>query len=60
VEKQLTVTDPSYRFTLEVASIRLIDPNVAVVDTAITGGVGGTMVRDVGTCIMSKRKGACG
>jgi uncharacterized protein (TIGR02246 family) len=57
VEKQLTVNDPSYRFQLDVVSMRMIDPNVAVVEADLMTGVGGKLGKLVGTYVMSKRNG---
>jgi uncharacterized protein (TIGR02246 family) len=57
IEKQLTVNDPSYRFTLDIVSIRMIDPNVAVVEAEVMAGVGGKLGKLTGTYVMSKRNG---
>ena len=52
-----TVNDPSYRFILDVVSIRMIDPNVAVVEADVTTGVGGNLGKLTGTYVMSKGNG---
>ena len=57
IEKQLTVNDPSYRFILDVVSIRMIDPNVAGVEADVTTGVGGNLGKLTGTYVMSKGNG---
>jgi len=57
IEKQLTVTDPSYRFNLDVVSIRPIGPNVMVVEADLSTGVGGKLGKLVGTYVMSKNNG---
>ena len=38
IEKTLTVTDPNYRFTLVIDTVRFLAPDVAVVDSTILGG----------------------
>jgi uncharacterized protein (TIGR02246 family) len=55
IEKQLTVNDPSYRFQLDVVSIRMIGPDVAVVEADLRTGVAGRVGNLTGTYVMSKR-----
>lgn len=57
IEKQLTVTDPSYTFALTVTKLHMLTPQVAVVDADVATGVGGRTGKLLGTYVMV-REGA--
>ena len=52
IEKQLTVNDPSYTFALTVTKLRMLTPQVAVVDADVAAGVGGRTGKLLGTYVM--------
>jgi len=57
IEKQLAVTDPRYRFSLEPASLRFLSPDVAIVEADIQAGVQSPLTKLVGTYVMVRRTG---
>lgn len=54
VEKQLTVTDPSYRFVLTVTHLRFLTPDTAIVDSEVNAGTGTTLAPLLGIYVMKK------
>jgi uncharacterized protein (TIGR02246 family) len=57
IEKQLAVSDPSYRFALTVTHLRFVTPQVAVADADVKAGPGGREATLVGTYVMTKQSG---
>jgi uncharacterized protein (TIGR02246 family) len=54
IEKQLTVTDSSYRFALTVTHLRFIAPEVAVADAEVVAGPEGRGATLVGSYVMTR------
>ena len=57
VEKQLTVTNPDYRFLLNVTHLRFLTPQVAIVDADVNTGIGANLAPLVGVYVMIKQGG---
>ena len=55
IEKQLTVTDPSYRFALTVTALRFLNGETAIADAEVTAGLGANQGKLVGTYVMAKQ-----
>ncbi len=55
VEKQLTVTNPNYRFLLTVTHVRFITPQVAIADADVNTGIGANLAPLVGVYVMLKQ-----
>ena len=55
VEKQLTVTNPDYRFLLTVTHFRFITPQIAIVDADVNTGIGTNLAPLVGVYVMQKQ-----
>jgi uncharacterized protein (TIGR02246 family) len=55
IEKQLTVTNPTYQFELTVTKLRFLTPQVAVVDADVRTGVNGRLNPLLGTYILVKQ-----
>jgi uncharacterized protein (TIGR02246 family) len=52
IEKQLTVNDPGYRFSLTVTKLRVLAPQVAMVDADVVAGPEGRTVKLLGSYVM--------
>src|SRR5512139_524830 len=52
IEKQLTVNDPSYTFTLTVTKLRMLSPGVAIADADVAAGPAGRTVKLLGTYVL--------
>lgn len=52
IEKQLTVNDPSYTFALTVSKLRMLTPQVAMVDAEVAAGPAGRTVKLLGSYVM--------
>ena len=57
IEKQLTVTDPNYRFSLTVTRLRFLMPQVAMVDADVLAGPEGRTAKLVGSYVMVRDSG---
>ena len=55
IEKQLTVTDPNYRFSLEVTHLRFLTPQMVIADATVKAGPGSTPATLVGTYVLMKQ-----
>jgi uncharacterized protein (TIGR02246 family) len=52
IERQLTVNDPSYTFALTVTKLRMLTPQVAMVDAEVAAGPAGRAVKLLGSYVM--------
>jgi uncharacterized protein (TIGR02246 family) len=52
IEKQLTVNDPSYTFGLTVTKLRMLTPQVAMVDADVAAGPAGRTAKLLGSYVM--------
>jgi uncharacterized protein (TIGR02246 family) len=57
IEKQLTVTDPSYTFALSVTKLRMLTPQVAMVDAEVMAGPAGRTAKLLGSYVMVRTDG---
>jgi uncharacterized protein (TIGR02246 family) len=57
IEKQLTVTNPDYRFALTITALRVLGPQFAIADASVMVGVGANQAELVGTYVMAKQGG---
>ena len=58
IEKTLAVSDATYRFSLEIESVRFLDPQVALAEAKVVAGPPEHKLDMVGTYVMVKRNGA--